>query len=147
MSTYLFNFKPQFAPKVAAGEKRQTIRQQRKDGRIPRPGDTVKLFTGLRTSAARAICHGTVTDCFPVQIDFDRNARLIVSNGVRLDVPQGNVFAKLDGFDSAGEMIEWFRKTYKGAEQFDGFCVRWQPFAVFPKAAARRGIKQPRAGS
>lgn len=136
MSTFLFNFKPQFAPKVASGEKTQTIRQHRKDGRLPHLGDTVKLFTALRTNKARAIAHGTVTDCFSVQIDFERNAMLLVVNGVRLDVRQGNVFARLDGFDNAGEMIEWFRKTYKMEDSFNGFCVRWRMYAGFPKAAA-----------
>lgn len=137
-SIFLFNFKPQFAPLVASGEKRQTIRQRRKDGRMPQPGDKVKLYAGLRTHAARPLGFGTVFDSFPVHIDFEAGTRCIVSNGIRLNVGEGDSFAKLDGFANALEMIQWFRKTYKALDCFDGFCVRWGLYGAFPKAAARK---------
>jgi hypothetical protein len=48
------------------------------------------------------------------------------SNGARLNFAESEVFAKLDGFQSAVEMIDWFRDTYPGAGAFNGFCTRWR---------------------
>lgn len=120
--TWCFNFQKQFAPKVEAREKRQTIRARRKDGRVPRPGDRVKLYTGLRTRGARLLCEGIVSACFPVQIDDDPMP--IIAAGVRLNRSSANDFAEMDGFPHATAMVEWFRKTH-GAD-FEGFCVRWR---------------------
>lgn len=58
------NFKGEFAKMVASGEKRQTIRALRKRP-ILLPGDTLHLFTGLRTKQSRrliepVVCIGTV---------------------------------------------------------------------------------------
>ena len=47
------NFKKEFADKVASGEKRQTIRALRKDGKNPRPGQKLYLYTGMRTKYCR----------------------------------------------------------------------------------------------
>lgn len=145
MSTFMFNFKPQFAPLVASGEKRQTIRQHRKDGRMPQPGDKLKLFAGLRTHAARLIGLGTAVDCFSVQIDFEVGTHCIISNGIRLHIGEGNAFARLDGFENSLQMIEFFRKTYPMLDAFDGFCCCWRLDGGFPKAAARRGSAPPPA--
>ncbi len=49
------NFQARFAPLVESGEKRQTIRAYRKDGRDPKRGDKLYLFTGMRTKACRPL--------------------------------------------------------------------------------------------
>ena len=49
------NFQAQFAPLVESGEKRQTIRAYRKDGRDPTPGCKLYFFTGMRTKACRPL--------------------------------------------------------------------------------------------
>ena len=49
------NFKKQFADKVERGEKRQTIRALRADGRNPQPGQTLFLYTGMRTKSCRKL--------------------------------------------------------------------------------------------
>lgn len=126
MSTFLFNFKAQFVPAVEGGTKLQTIRHRRKDGRQPHAGDIAKLYTGLRTSKARLLREAPVVDCFPVNIDMGEMAsRRIISNGVRLNIGEGNAFAKLDGFEDSQDMIQWFKSTYRGMQWFEGFCVRW----------------------
>ena len=51
----LLGFKQQFAPMVEARKKRQTIRAKREDGRNPKPGDTLYLYTGLRTKSCRKL--------------------------------------------------------------------------------------------
>ncbi len=45
---HIYNFKPQFVAPIKFGTKLHTIRAERKDGRVPKPGDDLKLFTGLR---------------------------------------------------------------------------------------------------
>ena len=49
------NFRAEFADAVERGEKCQTIRAYRKDGRNPKPGDTLHLYTGMRTRACRRL--------------------------------------------------------------------------------------------
>jgi hypothetical protein len=122
----LLNFQKQFAPLIERDEKRQTIRQRRRDGKTPKPGETLHLYTGLRTHAARKLGERTVVECFPVHFDLEElGARVVVVNGIRLHVGEADAFARLDGFQNAQEMLGWFRKTYK-TPAFDGFCVRWR---------------------
>lgn len=122
MSTFLFNFKKAFAPRVESGEKRQTIRRNRKDARRPVPGDTVKLFTGLRTSGARLLRAATVVECLSVRMYIDE--RVIVINGLNLDRERAIAFAVADGFKCLDEMMRWFFDQY-GTNDFEGFCTRW----------------------
>ncbi|MEM6839576.1 MAG: ASCH domain-containing protein [Cyanobacteria bacterium P01_C01_bin.120] len=49
-----YNFKPQFAPLVESGVKRQTIRARGKR-RHARPGEALQLYTGQRTKACRKL--------------------------------------------------------------------------------------------
>ena len=44
-----YNFKTRFVPMVKEGSKNQTIRARPKNGRMPKMGDMVYLFSGLRT--------------------------------------------------------------------------------------------------
>jgi hypothetical protein len=124
MAAFLFNFQKQFAPKVESGEKRQTIRQNRKDGRRPVPGDTAKLYTGLRSSAVRLLRTEVVTECQSVRMDMDNG--LIFVDERQLGFDEADQFAIADGFESALWMRFWFRQQY-GTNHFRGFCVRWTP--------------------
>ena len=124
MSTFLFNFKPQFAPLVESGAKRQTIRAARADNRVPRIGDIAKCYTGLRTTKARLLLAAPIVRCELVRIDFGGGTLLLGATlliGSRL-----GQFAKDDGFTGAGEMFDWFKETH-GPDDFQGFCVRWEP--------------------
>lgn len=59
----LYNFQPRFAPRIRAwaaspdapDAKGHTIRAPRKGGREDKPGNTMYLYTGLRTKAAKRI--------------------------------------------------------------------------------------------
>lgn len=127
MTVFVFNFKAVFADRVAYGRKAQTIRAHRKDGKVPRQGDTVKLYTGLRTRNTKLLLEGVVTDCFPVHIDLHHDAydRPFIINGIRLRPGEARSFARLDGFTDANDMQAWFRETYGPEQDFEGFCVRW----------------------
>ena len=139
-ATFVYNFRKQFAPAILHGDKAQTIRQQRKDGRVPKPGDLIRFFTGMRTAYCKKLGASVMTDCFPVYMDLaDLSARVIVSNGVRLNFGEMESFAKLDGFPSAIAMLEWFQRTYRANDSFSGFCIRWRPLRP---AGTRRRLRE-----
>lgn len=127
MAIFLFNFKKEFAPGVESGEKRQTIRRNRKDGKRPVPGDTAKLFTGLRTRGVRLLRAETVTECMSVRMHIDEG--VIVIDGRALSYLERDDFAKADGFATVAEMLLWFRNQHETYD-FEGFCVRWTPAAA-----------------
>lgn len=64
----LLGFQSRFAQLVESGEKRQTIRAYRKDGRDPKPGDRLYLWTGLRTKGARKLGEAVAIRVTPIEI-------------------------------------------------------------------------------
>lgn len=126
------NFKAEFVIPIDAGEKTRTIRRVRKSGN-PEPGKALQLFTGLRTSECEKIRDATCTRVRPVTIDHIG----IVLDGRPLiagDAPayQGGPdperwdgdFARADGFDSFGDMVEFFEKQY--GLPFEGQLIEWR---------------------
>ena len=115
----LLGFKKQFAPLVESGANRQTIRLKRKDGKNPHPGDTLYLYTGLRTKGCRklgtAICTGAwdvgITKCGPVL------------TGIRLDPDEAGELAARDGFSCFGDMQDFFEKEH--SLPFWGLLIEW----------------------
>ena len=122
MAIFLLNFKKEFASRVESGEKRQTIRRNRKDGRRPQPGDTAKLYTGLRTRDARLLRAAPVAECLAVRMHIDDG--IIIVDGRKLEIDEATAFARADGFGCVGEMEQWFLKQYQTYD-FEGYCVRW----------------------
>lgn len=122
--TVVFNFKQQFADAVADFDKLQTVRVERKDGRRPRVGETVKLYTGLRTKKTRLLATGVVEDCFSVRFDM-AHEQVYIDNDC-LSSREANEFAEADGFDDAGAMLTWFVENH-GERDFSGYCTRWAP--------------------
>lgn len=122
MSAFLFNFKKQFASAVESGQKTQTIRCKRKDGKRPAIGDIAKLYTGLRTRSARLLRAAPVTECVSVRMHLD--VGLIIVDGRKLDFAEASAFARADGFITPVEMRQWFKNQYK-TDDFEGFCVHW----------------------
>lgn len=122
MSIFLFNFKKEFATRVESGEKRQTIRQTRKDKRRPIPGDIAKCYTGLRTRGVRQLRADPVVECVSVRLHIDE--RVVVIDGSRLERDDALAFARDDGFLCVGDMMRWFFNQY-GTNDLEGFCTRW----------------------
>ena len=124
MATFPFNFKPQFAAAVLSGQKRQTIRRNRADGRRPVPGDVAKLYTGLRTSATQLLRQAPVVQCRGVRIYLGDG--LITVDGKRMEGVERGDFARADGFDHWPAMLAFFQEQYGAdGEVFEGFCVEW----------------------
>ena len=113
------NFIKQLAPKVKDGSKRTTIRAYRKDGRNPRPGQTLYLYTGMRTKSCKKlreeICKHTE------QIVIDRHG--INLKGDWLKSYDAMKVIRADGFDTFDEMLFHFVKYYE--LPFTGLLIKW----------------------
>ena len=124
------NFQAQFAGLVERGEKTQTIRAYRKDGRDPKPGQTLYLYTGQRTKQCRKMGEAV---CKSVEvINFDERGNVTVGpndewwpGDFRDPYAAERRFARRDGFNTFREMRDWFEKTH--GLPFEGLLIRWDP--------------------
>lgn len=141
----LLGFQARFAADVESGKKCQTIRAPRRDGRLPRVGERVYLYTAQRTQQSRKLGDGVSVeaveiDAWPTVVVYgEEDGELLVRsrpwqllvkiawggicarfmNGV-----QAEAFARSDGFASGDEMAEWFRRVY--GLPFTGHLIRWR---------------------
>lgn len=122
------NFKAQFADDVAHGIKCQTVRAPRKDGRPHcKVGDTIKLYTGMRTKACRLLGQARVTSISTIWMDgvsMKLDGQHVPSCIHDRDGPMtDNEFAQADGFAGFTEMADWFRDVH--GLPFEGVVIRW----------------------
>lgn len=118
----LYGFKKQFAEAGAIGQKRRTIRPARK--RPTRVGETLFLYTGLRSSNARKLGEARCTRVARVEIYADG----VAIGGAWLSAKELESFARDDGFQSATDFLEFFRKVHKlkpGAPVIGFELVEW----------------------
>lgn len=115
----LIGFKKRFAPLVESGKKRQTIRAKRRDGRNPHPGETLYLYTGLRTKGCRKI--GEVT-CLGVQ-EITIDPTDINLSGTWLNIAGREAMARADGFKDFAEMRDFFDREH--GIPFSGLLIQW----------------------
>jgi phosphoribosyl-ATP pyrophosphohydrolase len=120
-----FNFQKQFAPDVESGQKNQTIRAKRKDGRRPEPGQTAYLYTGMRTNACRKLGEKTIE---MVQMIMIGNKGCLINYNEDGEYPitelmELKFFAIDDGFESWEAMRDWFDKTH--GLPFEGDLIKW----------------------
>ena len=118
MSAY--NFKSQFADAVESGRKHHTIRAPRKDGRLPKLGEVLYLYTGMRTKKCRLLRTALCESVTPIRI----TKRGLFLKGVRADNLSAVCIALNDGFESLPAMISWFQKTH--GLPFRGFLIKWE---------------------
>lgn len=116
------SFNKRFVDLVESGQKTQTIRKERKDGRVPDVGDFIHCYFGLRTKHARLLRTAIIQHVHEIYIDVTR--RVIVLDGAKIE---GNalldLFAVSDGFEDFKDMMAWWDKTHDA--NFTGFVVRW----------------------
>lgn len=113
------NFKKQFAPMVESGSKRQTIRARRKDGRNPQPGQTLYLYTGMRTTGCRKLKEVMCESCETIFIGLTD----IYVGTKHLSVEEKHDLAIKDGFKYMDELREFFLKIHR--LPFYGFLIKW----------------------
>lgn len=114
------NFKKQFAPKVESGEKKTTIRAKRKDGRNPRPGQTLYLYTGMRSKGCRKLKEAVCANVSEIVIDPHRGINL---RGDWLDYSQTMSIVRGDGFELWTDFLAFFRKEHE--LPFWGLLIEW----------------------
>ncbi len=126
-----FNFKARFVPPIEAKTKTQTIRAMRKDGRMPDPGDTLQLYTGLRTKKTRLIGTAKALVVCPISIDWTHSWVDIAEGRQtrRLDcwaTIELDTFARADGFPDWAAFWDFFTQTHRQEDEpFRGFLTKW----------------------
>jgi hypothetical protein len=130
MTTCLLNFQAQFVPLVESGAKPHTIRACRVDGRDPLPGDTLHLYTGLSTKAARLLRREPCQYTVEVTIQPSAgNVHHVLLGGKPVGQHEIEVLANVDGFKSATEFVQFFEKMY--GLPFTGLLIGWEPMPVY----------------
>lgn len=113
------NFKKQFVPLIESGEKHQTIRVLRKDGRKPKVGEALYLYTGMRTKNCQKL----------KEVICKSVTRIVISRGyLRLNEVFLHSFEKLqiafaDGFETYQEFQNFFEETH--GLPFHGIIISW----------------------
>lgn len=111
-----YNFQSRFADDVERGVKRQTIRAHGKRRHV-RPGESLQLYTGMRTKSCRKLMDATCLKVLNVTID---------KYGPKIEGwgrPHRQHFARRDGFEDWSEMFEFFKKT--NGVPFEGVLITW----------------------
>lgn len=113
-------FKPEFEAAVETGLKRQTIRPVPK--RTPKPGDEISCRVWLGKpyrSKQRELYRGTITEVRPIKI----TNHWIDLDGCLMGSSSQKSLAFSDGFESATQLINWFRREH--GLPFSGILIRW----------------------
>lgn len=120
------NFQQRFAGKVESGEKPHTIRAKRK--RPIKSGDTLYLFTGMRTKYCRRLATKICTKVEAITIDWRTKQVCIYKPVFDCMVPMNNEeirkLAIKDGFDSVAEFYKWF--VSESNPEFEGDLIWWE---------------------
>lgn len=115
-----YNFKEQFAYAVEYARKNQTVRKKRK--RRTKVGETLYLFTGMRTPHCRRLRRAICLDVKDTEIHSA--AIKLADRFMTIGSSEADRFARADGFSNSAEMIGWFRKTH-GLPFNDGVTIYW----------------------
>lgn len=98
-----YNFQSRFAAAIWYGSKWHTIRMRRKRPTVA--GDTLYLYTGLRTKKAKLIKQTPCLKVEPIQV---LRGVGVVLNGVELTEQQTVDLALHDGFSGPWEFFDFF---------------------------------------
>ncbi len=100
------NFKVQYVPKIEAGTKTQTIRAERKDGKVFKINDKLSLYSGMRTKYCFKIKEVVISDVKRVLITNNKNVVInpLVEN-IILSASDLQEFVIADGFDNEENYI------------------------------------------
>ncbi len=121
------SFIERFAGLVETRAKRQTIRRVWK--RPIKVGDTLYLYTGMRTKRCRKLRTAVCLDVIPIKIFHDHIDFKMKAVNMGLWKKQAELdwlldqFARRDGFDSWEEMRDWFKNRY--GLPFEGVLITW----------------------
>jgi len=122
-----YSFKKQHVPKIRDYTKLQTIRGHRK--RHARPGESLQLYTGQRTpECEKLIPDPTCKSVHQIKIAESRHDFQISVDDEPLGCFEVQNLAIADGFESAVDFFEFFKKTHDFP--FEGVLIKWHPPAI-----------------
>lgn len=114
----LYSFKQQFVRHILAGTKRHTIRSLR---RYPdKPGNTLHLYSGLRTKKAKLIMRVRCTRIQEFRMNEDH---AIFIDGIELSESEKRQLARADGFSNLQEMVKFW--DAENDLPFVGQIIHW----------------------
>lgn len=118
----LYDFKERFVALLLCGEKTHTIRAER---RYPaKPGDTLHLYSGLRTPKAKLLMRVTCVRVESIVILGGRVPRVNIDDHL-LDTDEEEQLARRDGFSGFQEMVKfWTEPTNR--LPFKGHIIHWR---------------------
>lgn len=118
-----YSFRPRFVQPILTGTKRQTIRADRK--RHARPGETLQLYTGMRTRQCHLIGRATCLSVDPIRIEII-HGRVTVAGDVYDDQAGLDAFSCRDGFTGWDALCEFWREYHDDPPEFSGMMIRWK---------------------
>lgn len=138
-----YGFKERFAEPILAGTKAQTIRPKGKR-RHARDGDTIQLYTGMRTKKCRLIATAPCVGVWPIHLWFAGHDRVMIGT-MLVDLGTSaelDAFAVKDGFADWSAMKAFWLDVHETVDDFIGMLIRWRPIgAVLWNAGS--GLAQP----
>ena len=120
-----YNFQKRYAPLIESGQKCSTIRKRRKNGYLPRPGDVLRLYQGMRTKACKLIREVTVIEVEPIVIYAANGCADVALSGTPLRDGEVAQLAVADGFKSIKDFADFFNEKYGPSLQ--AYLIRWAP--------------------
>ncbi len=121
-----YSFKERFGEPIIDGSKGGTIRADRK--RHARPGETIQLYTGMRTRNCRLIGSRTCLAVEPITLGLGRYPAVkLGGRWTILDGPRLTLFAQFDGFADWNELLTFWFAAHGAIESFSGMHIRWLP--------------------
>ena len=103
------NFQTRFAPKILAGQKPFTLRALRKDGRDPKMGQPLYLFTAMRTKQCRKFAEKPCR--FAITITLLHHRVVIPGFPHLTTFTELETFSRLDGFKHYSEFCLFHKIT------------------------------------
>lgn len=121
-----YSFRPIFVAPILSGRKAQTIRAERR-GIVPHAheGQTLSLYTGMRTRACRLILKTLCTGTVPVVLRW-RPVMEVTVDDERLQPSAHDAFAQADGFADFLAMAAFWDTYHPTIELFRGVLSRWR---------------------
>jgi len=124
----LLGFKKQFVPKIENGSKIFTLRDKPK--RMPRVGETLHMYTGLRTKHCQFITKEHTLKSMQVvrlriiRISGDAGFSVTIAvDGRQISTKEFYDFAKHDGFKSTTEFSEYWLYDTKKKKKLDSITT------------------------
>lgn len=126
----LYNFQPRFVPFILSGAKTHTIRAVRANP--DKPGNTLHLYTGLRTKKAKLLMRVPCVARANIKICMRPHAQAkerkiiqypaVFISGVELARDEREALARRDGFTDFADMIAF----WNGRLPFKGHIIFWR---------------------